>query len=94
MLLEESKYLELQNEKPARQPESHGQGLRQIRQHVEDLRLSNERLELRITSQFDMFENELQDREFNGGISKEIERKEVEVISTCNPCRFILPLIL
>ncbi|KAH0559610.1 hypothetical protein GP486_003875 [Trichoglossum hirsutum] len=81
MQLEESKYLELQNEKRARQPELGEEALRNIWRQVEDLRLSNEHLESKITSQFDMFESKLREREFNEDISEEIERKEAEVIN-------------
>ncbi|ORY15989.1 hypothetical protein BCR34DRAFT_144457 [Clohesyomyces aquaticus] len=51
MQLEESKYLELQNEKRARQTELTGQALQQIEQQVENLRVLNQGLDFKISAQ-------------------------------------------
>jgi hypothetical protein len=80
MQLEESKYMDHQNDKRAHQSELDGQVLRKIQQQAEDLRQSNDQLESKITVVLAAFERKICET-VNERDYKERERREADVMS-------------
>jgi hypothetical protein len=80
MQLEESKYLDHQNDKRIQQSELDGQVLRQIQQQAEDLRQLSDQLESKILSELAAFEHKIH-KTINENNRKELERKEAAVMS-------------
>jgi hypothetical protein len=91
MQLEESKYMDLQNDKRAHQSERDGQVLLKIQQQGEDLRQSIDQLESRITVALADFERKIRET-VNERNSKELERREAEAMSMYKLNRVIFTL--
>jgi cellulose biosynthesis protein BcsQ len=84
MQLEEAKYLEYQNHERIKHSEHSQAVLQQIRQKIEDLRLSNDILESKNLSQLEQFGQRVRTAQSNTDDRRAIEQKEAEEMSLCS----------